>query len=783
MRTEHFHGTIGRTIAESTPDYEVPPHPGTDAPDVLVILLDDLGFSQLGCFGSDIDTPHIDSLANDGIKFTNFHVTPLCSPTRAALLTGRSHHDVGMRGLSNFRTGFPHMRGHLSNATTTMAEVLSDAGWATFAIGKWHLTPMEECSAAGPFDEWPLARGFDRFYGFLDGETDQFHPALTVDNHHIDPPAKPSDGYHLTEDLVDRALEMVTASVNVRPDRPIFTYFAPGATHAPHQAPARYMAKYKGRYDAGWDEVRREWFERQKANGTVAGHTELAPRNPGVEAWDDLPEVEQRLACRLQEAFAAFLDHTDDQIGRLLQGLSDLGRLDNTVVLLMSDNGASQEGGPYGVMHEMKFFNGILETPDQAIERIDDIGGPHSHTNYPWGWAQCGNSPFRWYKQNTHEGGVHVPLIVAWPEGLGTQAGTHRHQFAHASDVAPTVYELLGVAAPDVYRGVEQRPITGRSFAPVLHDAAAPAANTVQYFEMFGSRALIAEGAWGPGGEARSFKAVCKHTQGADYDTEPWELYDLVADPSECNDLADERPELLGKLIELWWAQAEPNQILPLDDRLVELFGTRFRPLSPHPESRRYVYRPSPWQMPAQAGAAIGGRDVDFTARVTRTAGQDGVLYATGTENSGMSIFVQDDRLVLDYNAFDDHTILISDVEIPDGDSILGVQLRTSEDRASTSGTAALLVDGKVCATADLPLLMRIMSSIGASIGHDHGSPVSLRYPDSFPFAGRLHQLVIQLSPDQYAGLNGADGGALDQSGLHEASLNETDAAHQMSRQ
>ena len=744
MRTERFEGTIGATLAESTPDFDTPPDPGPGAPDVLVIVLDDTGFAQLGCFGSDIDTPNIDALAAEGVMFTNFHVTPLCSPTRAALLTGRSHHDAGMRGLSNFRTGFPHMLGHISHGTATMAEVLSDAGWATFAVGKWHLAPMEECSAAGPFDQWPLGRGFDRFYGFLDGETDQFHPSLTVDNHHIDPPATPEDGYHLSEDLVDRALEMITASTNVRPDRPIFTWFALGATHAPHQAPAPYRDKYRGRYDEGWDVVRARWFSRQRELGVVPPHTELSDRNPGVEAWEALPDTERRLAARLQEAFAAFLDHTDDQIGRLLDGLRDLGRLDNTIVVLVSDNGASQEGGPYGVMHEMKFFNGILETPEQAIGRIDDIGGPHSHTNYPWGWAQCGNSPFRWYKQNTHEGGVHVPFMLRWPRGLAEQSGTTRGQFAHASDLAPTIYELCGVDVPETYRGVEQRPITGRSFAPVLRDAASPATNTVQYFEMAGSRAIVRGG---PDGDL--IKAVCKHDKGADYDSEPWELYDLDADPSEGHDLAVERPELLGELIELWWSEARANRVLPLDDRLIELFGVRFRPLSPHPESRRYVYRPSPWPMPAQAGAAIGGRDFDMTATVVREAGQDGVLFATGTENSGLSLFVQDDRLVLDYNAFDDHTVIVSDTPVPTGASVVELRVRRVDH---SSGTAALLIDGSPSGSAELPLLMRIMSSVGASIGHDHGSAVSPRYQAPFPFQGTLTELVIQLGPDRHHG-------------------------------
>ena len=393
MRPTRFEGTIARTTAESTPFFDEPPHPVDGSPNVVFILLDDTGFAQFGCYGSDIDTPHVDALAANGLQFTNFHVTPLCSPTRASLLTGRSQHAVGMRGLSNFRTGFPNMLGHISNHASTVAEVLRDEGYATFCVGKWHLAPMEQCSAAGPFEQWPLARGFDRFYGFLEGETDQFHPELVCDNHSVDQPRTVAEGYHLSEDLVDQALRMIHDTVSVRPDRPFFTYLAFGATHAPHQAPVEYLDKYRGRFDEGWDVVRQRWFAKQLELGIVPEGTELAPRNPGVEPWDELPDNQQRLACRLQEAFAAFLDHTDDQIGRFIDGLAALGELDNTIVVLLTDNGASQEGGPFGVMHEMKFFNGILELPDEAVERIDDIGGPHSHTNYPWGWAQCGNTP------------------------------------------------------------------------------------------------------------------------------------------------------------------------------------------------------------------------------------------------------------------------------------------------------------------------------------------------------------------------------------------------------
>ncbi|MDX2382312.1 MAG: arylsulfatase [Acidimicrobiia bacterium] len=732
-RPARFEGNIGRTVAESEPWFDEPPHPGPDAPNIVVVLLDDTGFAQLGCYGSDIDTPHIDALATGGLQFTNFHVTPLCSPTRASLLTGRSQHAVGMRGVSNFRTGFPNMLGHITNHAATAAEVLRDEGYATFCTGKWHLAPMEQCSAAGPFEFWPLGKGFDRFYGFLEGETDQFHPELVCDNHPIDPPARPEDGYHVSEDLVDQALRMVSDSRGVRPDRPFFLYVPFGATHAPHQAPEEYLAKYRGRYDEGWDVVRRRWYERQLELGVIPENTQLAPRNPGVDAWDDLPQNQRLLAARLQEAFAAFLDHTDDQIGRLVDGLRMLDQLDNTIVVLLADNGASQEGGPFGVMHEMKFFNGILESPDEAIERIDDIGGPHSHTNYPWGWAQCGNSPFKWYKQNTHEGGVHVPLLIHWPDGIDPgEAGGKRDQFINVSDIAPTLYELVGVEPRDEYRGVEQLPITGASFATLLGSADAPPTNTQQYFEMAGSRALVS-GEW---------KAVCKHVPGADYDTESWELYHLAADRSECNDLASEQPDKLRELVDLWWEEAERHGVLPLDDRMFELFGARFRPNSPHPEDRRYVYRPPMSSIPGQAAAAVAGRAFDLTARVTRAAGDEGVLWATGTQNSGISVFVQDDRLVVDYNSFDDHTVVVSDVEIPEGEATLTVQFRRGDGR---SGSVGLLVDGAAAGQAEIALFMRMISSVGASIGRDHGSTVSVKYDGAFDFEGTLHDVVIQL--------------------------------------
>lgn len=733
-----FGGRIGRTLSESEPWWPERAHPGTDAPNVVVVLLDDLGFSHLGCFGSTIDTPNIDRLASGGLRYTNFHVTPVCSPTRAALLTGRNHHAVGMRSISNFNSGFPHMRGRISPRAATIAEMLRDHGYATFALGKWHLCPMTECSQAGPFDQWPLQRGFDRFYGFLDGETDQFHPELVYDNHWIDPPGKPEDGYHLSEDLVDKAIEFVHDSIGVRPDRPFFMYLAFGATHAPHQAPADYLAKYRGVFDEGWDVWRDRWFARQKDLGVVPPDTVLAPRNPGVEAWDDLTDNQRRLACRLQEAFAAFLDHTDAQIGRLLDSLDDLGVADDTMVVLLADNGASQEGGPFGVLHEMKFFNFLIETPDEAIHRVDEIGGPHSHSNYPWGWAQVGNSPFKWYKQNTHEGGVHVPLVIRWPKGIDGGGGL-RDQFHHVNDVVPTILEAIGITAPSTYRGVDQIPVSGTAMNYSFAESDAPSRKTVQYFEMHGHRAIYADG----------WKAVTRHEMGRSFDDDRWELYHVAVDRSEVVDLAESEPDRLRQLVELWWSEAEREGVLPLDDRGLELMSIRFTENSPHPIDRTYRYRPPMSPLPAQASPAIGGRSWDMEAHVTRTKEQDGVLYATGTENSGFSLFVDQDRLVFDYNIFGEHHVLRSSESIGSGDVVLTVRFR----REGKTGTVTLYVDNRDVGSMQVPFVMRTMSSVGPSVGYDHGSPVAEDYADrrdGFPFTGRLHELVVKIVSRQH---------------------------------
>ncbi|HET7721749.1 MAG TPA: arylsulfatase, partial [Acidimicrobiales bacterium] len=477
-----------------------------------------------GCYGSELSTPTIDRLAAGGLRSTGFHTTALCSPTRACLLTGRNHHAVGMRGVSNWNTGFPHMRGAITPEAATVAEVLRTQGYATFAAGKWHLAPMEECSAAGPHTNWPLQKGFDRFYGFLQGETDQFHPELTTDNGHVDPPVlapKPNGdaGYHLSEDIVDRAMGWIGDLKAVRPDRPFFLYLAFGAMHAPHQAPQSYLDRWKGRFDDGYDAARARWFQRQLDLGIVPEGTTLAPPNPGVPAWADLTANQQRFSARLMEAFAAMLEHTDEQLGRLVEFLERRQLLEDTLLLVLSDNGASREGGPFGVMDEFSFFNGHWENIDQLVaDRLDDIGGPHSHSNYPWGWAQAGNSPLRWYKQNTYGGGVRDPLVVHWP-GRIPDPGAIRPQFCHAVDIATTILDACGAVAPEELAGHAQLPVAGASLLPLFADASTPPARRVQYFEQMGHRGIWVDG----------WKATTYHEPGHAFDDDEWGLFHLDA--------------------------------------------------------------------------------------------------------------------------------------------------------------------------------------------------------------------------------------------------------------
>ena len=725
-----FGGRIGRTYQDSTPWWPDPPA-GLGGPNVVMIVLDDTGFAHFGCYGSELATPTIDRLAANGLRYVNFHTTALCSPSRAALLSGRNPHAVGMRGVSNWSTGFPHMRGGISPRAATVAELLRAHGYATYAAGKWHLAPMEECSAAGPHTNWPLQKGFDRFYGFLQGETDQFHPELTSDNGHIDPPGRPQDGYHVSEDIVDHATGWIGDLQSIRPDRPFFLYLAFGATHAPHQAPPAFLSRWRGKFDEGYDAVRERWFARQLEMGVVPAGTTLAPPNPGVPAWSDLTDAQRQFAARLQEAFAAMLEHTDVQIGRLVGFLERRGLLDNTLLMVLSDNGASREGGPFGVMDEFSFFNAAWEDIDEIVaHRLDDIGGRHSHSNYPWGWAQAGNSPLRWYKQNTYGGGVRDPLVLHWPDGIAT-AGEVRNQFCHVVDITPTILEVTGAPTPDHHLGVPQIPIHGASIAATFGDASAPAPRSVQYFEQMGHRGLWADG----------WKVTTYHEQGQPIDDDEWSLYHLDADFSECHDLSGQHPDKLRELIEAWWIEAGQHGVLPLDDRTIELFGAAPRPATVHARDD-YVYFPPIAHIPADASPPLGGRSWTITADVdVPDADVEGVLYARGGHNVGHSFFVKDGTLHFDYNALGTHYRASSPLPITVGRHAVEARF----DRTGKGGTLTLLLDGQELTAIDIPKIVRMLGSTGLDVGRDALSPVVDDYDAPFPFTGTIDRITFRI--------------------------------------
>ncbi len=440
------------------------------APNVVYVVLDDVGYAQLGCYGSIIDTPNIDALAAQGVRLANFHTAALCSPTRSCLLTGRNHHTNGMGRVADLAMGFPGYWGVVPPENGFLSEILRTHGYSTYAVGKWHLTPDDETHMAADRSSWPLGRGFDRWYGFHGGETHQFVPTLYCDNHSVQPPRTPAEGYHLTEDLVDHAVEYLSDLRNADGEQPFFLYFATGACHSPHHAPPEWIERYRGVFDEGWDVERERILARQIELGVVAPDTELSPRPPWVPAWDELDPADQKVAARFMECFAGFLSHTDDQIGRLLAHLEASGDADNTVVVLVSDNGASSEGGVTGSINDVRMVNRDPASRSELRERIDEIGGPSLHNNYPWGWTMAGNTPFKRWKREVHEGGVADPCIVRWPARFAGDAGSLRHQFAHAIDVLPTMLDLIGVDAPDRIRGQEQSPVHGTSFAYLFAD-------------------------------------------------------------------------------------------------------------------------------------------------------------------------------------------------------------------------------------------------------------------------------------------------------------------------
>jgi arylsulfatase A-like enzyme len=770
MATKPFKGVINVDIRDSIPDWEPykQPEAPEGAPSILYIVLDDTGFSTMEPWGGLIETPNIKRIAANGLNYTNFHTTALCSPTRACLLTGRNHTTNGMACICELTTGFPGSNGHIPYECATIAEVLGERGWNTYMLGKWHLCPADELSMASSKRNWPVGRGFERFYGFLGGETNQWYPDLVYDNHPVDQPKGPEEGYHLTEDLTDKAIEFIRDAKTVAPDKPFFMYFCPGAHHAPHHAPKEWIEKYKGKFDMGYDKYREIVFERQKKMGILPPNAELSSPNPYINEksadgkpwnpvdvtrpWDSLSVDEKKLFARMAEVFAGFVSHTDYHIGRLIDYLDESGQLDNTIIVLVSDNGASGEGGPNGSINENKFFNGIPDNMEENMKYVDVLGSPDTYNHYPTGWAWAFNTPFKMWKRYNFEGGVADAMIISWPRGIKAKNEV-RHQFCHATDIVPTIYECLGIELPNVVKGFTQIPLEGTSFKYSFDDGKAPTQKETAFFVMLGSRAI-----WHKG-----WKAVTVHPTINNWDhfaADRWELYNTEEDPTEVHDLAAKYPEKLQELINLWFYEAGKYNGLPLEDRsAVEGFNDLTRPKIGKARNR-YVYYPNCAEVPEAAAVNIRNRSYTIEAEVNiETPKAEGVLFAHGCQFGGHSLYIRDGLLKYVYNfcgMFEQK--VVSSEKVPTGKCVLSAAFVREGKDMPTHGTLTLYINDKVAGLGQIKTQPGAFSLVGEGlcVGRDGAEPVTKDYPGNRPWTfigGTIKQVIVDVSGEPFANL------------------------------
>ena len=757
-----FPGVIGRTFDQSTPAWPMPNRAKEGSPNVLFIVQDDTGFGQLGCFGSPIKTPNLDSLAKGGLTYNNMHTTALCSPTRSCILTGRNHHSNAMACITEGSEGFPGSNGSIPFENGFLSEMLLQKGYNTFALGKWHLTPAEQNSPAGPYDRWPLGRGFERYYGFLGGDTHQYYPELVYDNHQVEPPKTPEEGYHLTADLVDKAIGFIGDSKQIAPNKPFFMYFCPGAMHAPHHIPKEWADKYKGQFDDGWDAYREKTFARQKELGIVQKDAVLSRHDPDVQDWSKLSADERKLYARMMEVFAGFLENTDYEYGRLFQFLKDIGQWDNTLIMFISDNGASSEGGPTGSTNENKFFNNIPDDLKQNLAAIDDLGGPKYFNHYAWGWAHAGNTPFKRWKRETYRGGVSDPFIVHWPKGFKSK-GEVREAYAHAIDMVPTVLEALDITPPESVKGVTQSPIEGHSFAKTFDDKKSKGDHKTQYFEMFGHRSLYHDG----------FRAVCPWvgtsftesglTFGApidaakltELDANNWELYDLTKDPTETNNIAKDNKAKLIEMIAQWYVEAGKYNVLPVDSRGTLRFADERPQIST--DRKTFTYYPGTQVVPSNVAVNVLNRSFSITvdAEIPK-GGAEGVLYSMGGNDGGLTFYIMDKKLKYGYNYAAAEYFYVESIDaVPEGRHKFRFEFEVTgkpdiANGKGTPGKAQLYIDDKLTGQTDfpytLPLIMGL--SAGASVGCDPGSPAIPDYKPPFEFTGKIYNVVVDVTGD-----------------------------------
>jgi arylsulfatase len=760
-----FNGVIKLDVRDSKPDwtpYELK-KPPKDAPNILIVLYDDTGIGAWSPFGGRINMPTLQKLADNGLMYTQWHTTALCSPTRSTFLTGRNHNVNRCASITEATDGFPGAAGRLPAECATIGQVLQDNGYSTFWLGKNHNVPVEDISAGGSKSEWPLQKGFDRFYGFLGGETNNWYPDLVEDNHFIDQPATPEEGYHLSKDLADQALKMLRDQRASNPAKPWFMWFCPGANHAPHHSPKDFADKYKSKFDDGYEAYRQDVLQRMIEQGVMPEGTQLTPINPlpkevadtnpgdAVRPWDTLNADEKKLFARMAEVYAGFSEYTDTQVGRIVQYLERTNQLENTIIFYCADNGASGEGSPNGSVNENKFFNGWPDDLKENLKYLAELGGPDTYNHYPTGWAVAFSTPFQMFKRYSQfSGGTCDPLVIHWPKGIKAK-GEIRHQYHHSTDIVPTILDVTGLEMPKVYRGVEQYALNGVSMRYTFADADAKTRKKRQYYAMLGTRGIWEDG----------WKASTLHTptSGAGhFDEDEWELYHVDEDRSESRNLADEEPERLKALVDAWFEEADDNFVLPLDDRTpVELLAIEKPSLEP--PRTRYVYLPGTTPVPEGVAVNIRGRSYKIIADVTLTSDAHGVIFAHGSRFGGHTLFIKDRKLYYVYNflGIKPEQKLVSD-KLQPGQHALGVAFvrEKAGEHGESLGKAQLYVDDQVVAESEMRAQGGhfTLCGDGLCVGFDSADHVSEEYEGQYPFTdGTILGVAVDVSDEIYLDL------------------------------
>ncbi|SOD72477.1 arylsulfatase [Jatrophihabitans sp. GAS493] len=760
--TKPFGGVINLDIRDSKADWSpyIAKQAPEGAPNVLVVLYDDTGIAAWSPYGGRIQMPTMQKLADNGLTYAQWHTTALCSPTRSCFLTGRNHHQNGFASISESSTGFPGYNSHIPPECASMATVLRKEGWSTFWVGKNHNVPIDEWHSGASRERWPLGQGFDRFYGFIGGETNQWFPDLAEDNRYVDQPYLPDAGYHLSKDLADQAMGMIRDTKQSAPNKPWYLWFCPGANHAPHHAPQEYIDKYKGVFDDGY-EAYREWVvPRMIEKGILPEGTEITPINPmtpgtfsegdKVIPWAELTDDEKRLFSRMAEVYAGFSEYTDAQVGRIIDYLEESGQLENTIVIYAADNGASGEGSPYGSVNEGKFFNSYPDTIDENLRMIDELGGQNTYGHYPTGWAMGFSAPLRMFKRYSYQGGVADPLVISWPKGMANR-GQVRDQYHHVTDIVPTILDCCGVEMPEVVNGAKQVPLPGVSMRYTFDAADAPTTKKVQYFEMLGTRAIWQDG----------WKAVAEHgpmpSAIGHFDQDRWQLFHLESDRSEAHDLAEEHPEKLAALKAVWLEEAEKYNVLPLIDLgFMEFLSGGYEFSVPVPPSGQYVYYPGTSEIPERSAANTHAVSFKILADVETTGDTEGVIMGQGSRFGGQSMFVKDGTInyVLNFLGVPPEQILTAAMPAP-GHHIFGLDFAKERrgEYGEWYGTAKLYVDDQVVAEQEIRTMTGhyALCGEGLCIGYDSADPVSKAYGHGFNFTGgTINKVVFDVADDAY---------------------------------